>query len=93
MFNQILSYIVNEEPEAIICPELFDEMKTLERSTRGNKIEARQGAHDDVIMSYLIGLYALFRGRNINKFVSLQGDFSEDDPNAVNTRDEKNKRT
>ena len=93
MFNEILSYIINESPESIICPELFDEMKTLERSTnRGNRIEAKQGAHDDVVMSYLIGLYALFRGSNIKKFVSLQGDYSEDDPLAVSPREERQKR-
>lgn len=70
MYNEILSYMVDEEPENIICPELFDEIKTLERNNRG-RIAARNGAHDDVVMSWLIGLHALLYGRNINKFVSL----------------------
>ena len=43
-------------------------------------------------MSYLIGLYALFRGTNIKKFVSLQGDYSEDDPLSVSPREERQKR-
>ena len=70
MFNEILAYMVEYEKEAFICPELFDELRTLERNNRG-RIEARIGCHDDVIMSYLIGLYALLYGRNINKFVKL----------------------
>lgn len=70
MFNEILAYMVENEPEAIICPELFSELKTLERNNRG-KIEARQGGHDDVVMAWLIGLYALMYGKNISKFVKL----------------------
>ena len=71
MFNEILAYMVENEPDAIICPELFGELKTLERNNRG-KIEARQGGHDDVVMAWLIGLYALMYGKNINKFVKLK---------------------
>lgn len=70
MFNEILAYMMDEENEAIICPELFSEIKTLERNNRG-KIAAREGAHDDVVMSWLIGLHALLYGKNINKFVKL----------------------
>ena len=76
MFNEILPYMIENEPENIIIPELFQELKTLERNRNG-KIEAKAGAHDDVLMAWLIGLYALLYGKNINKFVSLIGDFSE----------------
>lgn len=76
MFDEILPYMVENEPENIIVPELFHELKTLERSKNG-KIEAKSGAHDDVLMAWLIGLYALLYGNNIKKFVSLIGDFSE----------------
>lgn len=70
MFRNILPYMIDEEPENIICKELFDEIKTLERGNTG-KIAARSGAHDDVVMAYLIGLYALLYGKNINKFVKI----------------------
>lgn len=70
MFNEILAYMVENEPDAIISPELFNELKTLERNNRG-RIEARQGGHDDVVMAWLIGLYALMYGKNISKFVKL----------------------
>ena len=32
------------------------------------------GTHDDVIMSYLIGLYAIYYGKNINRFVKVTSD-------------------
>ena len=88
MFDEILAYIMENEQDAIICPELFNELKTLERTKRG-RIEARTGAHDDVVMSWLIGLHALLYGPNIKKFVKLGGKaFIKDNGEIVSHKSE-----
>ena len=71
-----LRYIVNEEPELITDPDIFDEIRTLERKKTG-KIEHGYGFHDDVLMSYLIGFTILTEGRNINKFLKITTDDSD----------------
>ena len=50
--------------------ELFNEMKKLIR-TRTGRIDHRTGEHDDLIMSYLIGLYVLIHSTNRNKFFKV----------------------
>lgn len=58
MINEILFDLVHEKPELFNNKFIFSELKTLVKKKNG-KIEHREGAHDDVIFSYLIGLYAL----------------------------------
>ena len=58
MVENILFNLVEEHPELINNPFIFSELKTLVRTKTG-KIEHQSGAHDDIIMSYLIGLYVL----------------------------------
>ena len=56
MINQILFMIVNDKPYLINNKELFNEIRTLYRNPRG-KIEHASGFHDDMLFSYLIGIY------------------------------------
>jgi len=48
---------VEEEPHTIRCRHTYEELKTLERKNNG-KVEHANGAHDDFIMSMLVGRYA-----------------------------------
>lgn len=75
---EILFMIMNERQELVNNKFLFDEIRTLYRNKSG-KIEAQSGFHDDILMSYLIGLYVLIYGRNINKFVKNISDSKDDD--------------
>lgn len=77
MINQILFMIVNEKPYLINNKELFSEIRTLYRNPRG-KIEHSQGFHDDLLFSYLIGLYPLLYSNSINKFLKNISDLTDD---------------
>ena len=70
MTEDILFMIANERPELCNNEELFNEMKKLIR-TRTGRIDHRTGEHDDLIMSYLIGLYVLIHSTNRNKFFKV----------------------
>lgn len=76
MINEILNYTVNNEPECIAIPEIFKELKTLERKKTG-KIEHADNAHDDSIMSYLIAMYAFLYGNNMKKFIKITNDYTD----------------
>ena len=66
MVENILFNLVEETPELINNPFLFSELKTLVK-TKNGKIEHQAGSHDDVVMSYLIGLYTLQNHTEANK--------------------------
>jgi hypothetical protein len=56
MFRHLFQ-IVDELPHILRLKPLQDEIRTLQRKKTG-KIEARPGFHDDILMSYLIAIYA-----------------------------------
>jgi hypothetical protein len=60
MYDMLVG-IVNDEYRIIVSPMLFEDIRNLSKGKNG-KIEARQGEHDDVLMSYLIFRYAVFYG-------------------------------
>ena len=84
MVNDILNMIVNEKPEFVNNEFLYNDIKTLARDKKG-KIAAREGCHDDIIMSYLVGLYMISYGKNVNKFVKVTyiGEDSEGNINKL----------
>lgn len=89
MIDEILNRIVNEEPENINNEFLFNELKTLARNKNG-KVEAREGFHDDVVMSYLIGMYCILYGPNMYKFLKVTwGGFNDMEMEATKS-DSKN---
>jgi len=69
---ELLFQVIRESPAEILSNELFEQIKTLEVKTNG-KIEHRQGFHDDIVLAYLIGRYAMtlktyniFRARRLD---------------------------
>ena len=85
MTEDILFDVVNNTPQWIISEDIFNEIKTLVRDKK--RIDHRPGCHDDQLMSYLIGLHAIFYGENINRFVKVTSD------DAFASRSETNKNT
>lgn len=83
MIDQILNNLVNEYPERCNNDEFFKEIKTLVRDKKG-KVQARQGMHDDVVMSYLIGLYMMLYTNNVRQFLKVTyiGENEEDKDNV-----------
>lgn len=66
-YFDILFEMVRNEQELINCEELIEEIELLEYKSP-TRIEAISGKHDDVIMSYLMGLYVLTLGNNRPRF-------------------------
>jgi hypothetical protein len=72
MYKEILNTIVTEKPELVNNLNFYNEIRTLVRDKKG-KIQADAGFHDDVVMSYLIGMYAMLYGNTRKKFfVTIQ---------------------
>ena len=97
MVENILFNLVEETPELINNPFIFSELKTLVKTKTG-KIEHQAGGHDDIIMSYLIGLYVLqnhteackkqFRRKNPNRTSTFRNSIR-----SATGEDEKEKQT
>lgn len=66
-YFDILFEMVRNEQELINCEELVEEIELLEYKSE-TRIEATSGKHDDVIMSYLMGLFILMHGNNRPRF-------------------------
>src|SRR5574344_1988401 len=66
----ILGTIVREEPEVIVADMFYSEIKTLQVKKTG-KIEAMDGMHDDIIMSYLVFRYALACGKCLKQMFGI----------------------
>lgn len=76
MINEILYMIMDERPDLVNHKFLFDEIKSLIRNSR-NKIEHQASSHDDIMFSYLIGLYILLYGKNTNRFLKNLSDWED----------------
>lgn len=66
MFS-ILSRRINEYKDDFVAANVIKDITALVRTSSG-KIEARPGANDDSIMSYLIALYVYYHGNNLAAF-------------------------
>lgn len=70
MVEDILFNLINNKPESFNNRDIFKELKTLERKKTG-KIEHSDSGHDDILMSYLIGLFAiLFEQKSMKRFLT-----------------------
>lgn len=70
MIEDILFNLINNKPESFNNRDIFKELKTLERKKTG-KIEHSDSGHDDILMSYLIGLFAiLFEQKSMKRFLT-----------------------
>ena len=74
MTEELLFMIANTRPELVNNNLLFDELRKLIRE-RSGKINHTSTEHDDLLMSYLIGLFVLSYSNNRNKFFK---DISDD---------------
>lgn len=69
MMEDILFSLLDKTPEVFNNRDIFKELKTLERKKTG-KIEHSESGHDDILMSYLIGMYAiLFEQESMKRFL------------------------
>ena len=76
MFD-MLPGIVDEETECISSPLLYEDIKNLIVLPNG-RIEAEEGFHDDVLMSYLIVRYAIYYGKYLQQRFGIQKFASQD---------------
>lgn len=85
MTDEILFMIANTRPELVNNQDLFDELRKLIRE-RSGKINHMNGEHDDLTMSYLIGLYVLIYSNNRNKFFKNISDepVNSENPKKIN---------
>ena len=70
MFD-LLPSIINEETECITSPLLYEDIKNLIQLPN-QKIQAAEGFHDDVLMSYLIVRYAIYHGKFLQQQFGIQ---------------------
>lgn len=78
----ILSRHINERKDDFVSKYLIEDISGLVRTSSG-KIEAGPGAHDDNVMSYLIGLYVYYHGNNLGAFGFYKTDeYEGSEPNT-----------
>jgi hypothetical protein len=68
----ILFRRVSESKHKFICGNIIGDLLHLIKNKRG-KIEAISGQHDDSIMSYMIALYVLYHGNNLERYGYVRG--------------------
>ena len=68
----ILMRLVVEKKSCFATEYIIHDLNNLIRKASG-KIEARSGEHDDNIMSFLIGMYVLYHGKNLIKWGFKRG--------------------
>ena len=82
-YFDILFEMVRTQQHLLFAEELVEEIETLEYKS-ATRIEAVSGAHDDVIISYLLGIYVLRYGNNRPRFGLF---FADDLGTEYNTTD------
>lgn len=68
----ILMRLVAEKKDAFATAYVINDMNNLVKKASG-KIEARANAHDDNIMSFLIGMYVLYHGKKLHNWGFVRG--------------------
>jgi len=74
MIKEVLYSVVEENPDAIRSPAVFNNIRNLERKSSG-KIEHRNGEHDDNLMAYMMIRYAWAYGKDLPKFMRWPHDW------------------
>jgi hypothetical protein len=77
MFNLLFTRI-RENKDKFIGANIINDMMHLIKDKTG-KILAASGHHDDCIMSYLIGMYVLYYGNNLERYGYLKGYVPDDE--------------
>lgn len=74
MIEEILWNLIEYRKESFNNREIFKELKTLQRKSNG-KIEHSAAGHDDLLFSYLIGVYALrYESTSMKRFLKVIAD-------------------
>jgi hypothetical protein len=72
----LLVGFVNDEPELLAIPEIYEDVKTLVYDRNG-KVEHERGCHDDSLFSYLFVRYAVAYSNTIHIFMQLMSRISD----------------
>lgn len=76
----ILFSRVRDFKQKFITKNIINDINKLVK-TKAGKIEAAPGSHDDSIMSYLIGMYVLTYGKNLERYGYVRGVIKEEERN------------
>lgn len=88
MFNELLMNIVQNYPRMFGCIEMYEEVVTLGRNTKG-KIAAKPGAHDDMVAAGLHVLAMLFYPKyreSLEKYFNFIVDYTKMKPDPIGTK-------
>lgn len=80
LMMNLLETMVYEDKKAFVTHNITKDFAGLIK-TRTGKIEHAKGGHDDSLMSYLIGLYAVHFGKNLSLFGFTKGRPPEEELN------------
>lgn len=69
--HEVLSRFVRDYKERICAFDFVEEIKTLEYKKNG-RIEHADGKHDDIVMAYLMAIWAYYYGNNISAYGILR---------------------
>lgn len=83
MMMKILNTHVREHKDTFVTQNIIADLNNLVL-TSGGKVEAAKGKHDDSIMSFLIGLYVIYYGKNLARFGYVPG-LTDEDKARMNT--------
>jgi len=72
----LLVMLVNDDPEILAIPEVYEEIKTLVYDKKG-KVEHDHGKHDDSLFSYLFVRYAVAYSNTIHIFLRKSSNMVE----------------
>ena len=85
MINILFDRVQNYKSD-FVTKFVIGDLMSLVRTPLG-RVEAAKGAHDDSIMSYLIGLYTLFNGSNLSRYGFVRGQVAPE-PDKPKSRQE-----
>jgi hypothetical protein len=88
---ELLYILVKKHKKKFIIDKIVSEVSTLIQ-TKSGKVEHDSNCHDDSIFSWLIGMWALIYGKNIQRFGVFKFELNEADPEELKKRAEEAKR-
>jgi hypothetical protein len=77
---KILASRIKQHKDKFICAYLISDIMNLVKTATG-KVAASTGQNDDNVMSYLIGMYVLIHGNNLERYGFIPGEVEEGEEN------------
>jgi len=87
---ETLQLLVNEEPGRFVLDRINEQIGTLEQKKNG-KIEHSSSAKDDVLMAYLLSIYAIRDRKNLGKILSAVSSSNFSNGTSMNSISKMNK--